>query len=359
MKLELVMRIPERGKEEGLVEYAQRLSELYSRTYSTEIRKHRGQFFTPKQVSVFMVSLFEIHHNTIRFLDPGAGIGILSAAFCERLLSSGKAISLTLDAYENDTNLLPFLKMVLESCKTELEKKGFNVEYNVYEQDYILQNKSYFTKSDLTWMSLKPISYDFILSNPPYYKINVDSPQSIVMSELISGQPNIYTLFMALSASMLDPEGEMVFITPRSFCSGLYYKRFRQWFLSKAEITNIHIFESRKEIFDHDEVLQENIIIKVKKLKNTEKHKKIIISESKNKHFEKISTLETQTEDVIYRKNGDIFIRIPTSPLNLEILHIVDSWPNTLKELGLEISTGPVVSFRVEKYLLPELTENP
>jgi adenine-specific DNA-methyltransferase len=158
---------------------------------------------------------------------------------------------------------------------------------------------------------------------------------------------------------MLNAEGEMVFITPRSFCSGLYYKKFRQWFLRNAQITNIHIFESRKEIFDHDEVLQENIIIKAKKLKISEKPNKIIISESKNKHFNNISKLEVRSEDVIFRKNGDIFIRIPTSLLDIEILHVIDSWPTTLKELGLEISTGPVVSFRAEEYLLPELTEIP
>ncbi len=359
MKLELLMKIPQRSEQEGLVDYAHRLSELYSRTYSPEIRKHRGQFFTPNQVSTFMASLFEIHKDTIRLLDPGAGTGILSAAFCERLLSNNKIVNLTMDVYENDSNLLPFLKMTLESCKIELSKRGYNVDYNIFEHDYILRNKSYFTKSDLVWQNENYSLYDFIISNPPYYKLNVDSPQSTVMTGLISGQPNIYALFMALSASMLKPDGEMVFITPRSFCSGLYYKKFREWFLKNIRITNIHIFESRKEIFDHDEVLQENIIIKAKKLKKIEKHQKVVISESKNKHFDKLSKLEVHAEDVIFRKNGDLFIRIPTSPLDLEILHIVDLWPNTLKELGLEISTGPVVSFRAEESLLPELTETP
>ncbi|MDD5615293.1 MAG: Eco57I restriction-modification methylase domain-containing protein [Candidatus Methanoperedens sp.] len=359
MKLELLMKIPERRIDEGLAAYAQRLSELYSKTYSTEARKHRGQFFTPEQVSAFMVSLFGIPNKTIRLLDPGAGTGILTAAFCERLLNNGKTENLTIDVYENDPNILPFLTMVLESCKSELEYKGLVVEYNIYETDYVLHNKRYFTKSDLMWNGEKPVSYDFIISNPPYYKIDIESPQAIVMNELISGQPNIYALFMALSASMLNADGEMVFITPRSFCSGLYYKKFRQWFLRKAQITNIHIFESRKEIFDQDEVLQENIIIKAKKLKISEKPNKITISESKNKHFTNISKLEVRSEDVIFRKNGDIFIRIPTSPLDIEILHVIDSWPNTLKELGLEISTGPVVSFRAEEYLLPELTEIP
>ena len=356
------MKIPERAKHEGLVEYAERLSESCARTYEAKIRKLKGQFFTPKQVSTYMASLFEIHHNTIRLLDPGAGIGILTAAFCEQLLENDKTlgfVDLTIDAYENDPNLLPLLKKVLESCKTELEEKGHNVQYNIYEQDFILHNEGYFRERDLFWTEEKHSIYDFVISNPPYYKLNKNSPQSTVMMKLISGQPNIYALFMALSTRMLKPEGEMVFITPRSFCSGLYYKKFREWFVGIVKIDNIHSFESRKEIFEKDEVLQENIIIKAKKLEKISKHEKIIISISKNKHFTELRKIKAQRDDVISRRNGEIFIRIPTSHLDVDILHIVDTWPNTLKDLGLQISTGPVVPFRAEQYLLPDLTKKP
>ncbi|MGQ9721324.1 MAG: hypothetical protein ACUVXA_08385 [Candidatus Jordarchaeum sp.] len=48
------MKIPERAKQEGILEYAERLSELYSRIYDAKIRKLKGQFFTPKEVSRFM-----------------------------------------------------------------------------------------------------------------------------------------------------------------------------------------------------------------------------------------------------------------------------------------------------------------
>lgn len=353
------MKIPKRVKQEGLLEYAERLSELYSRTYDATIRKLKGQFFTPKQVSVFMASLFKIRYGTIRLLDPGAGTGILTAAFCERLLNNNRIVNLTVDAYENDPNLLPLLKMVLEACKRELEGMGHKLEYNIYEQDFILHNVGYLGESDLLWPKEKNILYDYVISNPPYYKLNKDSPQSTVMMELISGQPNIYALFMALSTSMAKPEGEMVFITPRSFCSGLYYKMFRKWFQKNVEITNIHIFESRKEIFDTDEVLQENVIIKAKRLQRREKHNKLAISISKNINFSKLREIEVQSSDVICQKNGECFIRIPTSSLDVDILHIVDKWPNTLKDLGMEISTGPVVPFRAERYLLPELIKEP
>ena len=355
----LIHEIPEKVKQEELVQYAESLSDLYARNYDANVRKLKGQFFTPKQVSTYMASLFEIHHDTIRLLDPGAGTGILTAAFCERLLYNNRIVELTVDAYENDPALSPLLRKTLETCKLELEGRGHSVDYHIYKQDFILSNERYFKKPDLFSTRAEDTFYDFVISNPPYYKLNKDSPQSSVMMELISGQPNIYALFMALSASMVKPEGEMVFITPRSFCSGLYYKRFREWFLNNVQITNIHIFESRKEVFDKDEVLQENVIIKAKKRKETNKRGKVIITTSRNKDFDKLGSIAVPSTDVIRHRNGETFIRIPTSSLDVDILHIVDSWPTTLKDLGLEISTGPVVPFRAEEYLLPELTESP
>ena len=358
-RMTLTHEIPERVKQEGLVEYAESLSDLYARTYDAESRKLKGQFFTPTQVSTYMARLFDVHQGTIRLLDPGAGTGVLTAAFCERLLDSDQTINLTIDAYENDRALSQLLMMSLQACKLQLQGRGHDVKYNVCEQDFILHNEGYFNEKDSSGESAERPLYDFVISNPPYYKLNKESPQSTVMMELVSGQPNIYALFMALSARMVKSEGEMVFITPRSFCSGLYYKRFREWFLNNVQITNIHTFESRKEVFAKDKVLQENVIIKAKKRKETSKHDKVIIATSRNKDFDKLESIAVPLTDVIRHRNGETFIQIPTSPLDVDILHIINSWPTTLKDLGLEISTGPVVPFRTEGYLLPELTESP
>ena len=57
----------------------------------------------------------------------------------------------------------------------------------------------------------------------------------------------------------------MVYIMPRSWTSGAYFKRFREYFLTEGKIVHIHLFVSRKNIFDQEGVLQETIIIKVKK----------------------------------------------------------------------------------------------
>jgi len=233
------------------------------------------------------------------------------------------------------------------------------MNYYIFEQDFILSNDTYFAKPDLLAIISKPELYDYVISNPPYYKLNKNSPESNSMVELVSGQPNIYPLFMALAVSMLKQNGQMVFITPRSFCSGLYYKKFRDWFIGHAQITNIHIFESRKEVFDRDDVLQETIIIKAIKKQESQNNRDIFISESKDKSFGQTHQLEIKQSDLLFQRNGDSFIRIPTSANDIRILRVIDKWPNNLKHLGLEISTGPVVPFRAKQYLLSDLKDAP
>lgn len=56
-----------------------------------EQRKKYGQFFTSKEIAVFMSGLFSIteNKNWLTILDPGTGSGILSAALIERLAEGG------------------------------------------------------------------------------------------------------------------------------------------------------------------------------------------------------------------------------------------------------------------------------
>jgi len=341
------MNIIERKMDEGLVEYANKLSGLYSGAFRPKDKKRGGQYFTPKQISTFMAQLFDINKDKIALLDPGAGTGILSAAFCEKLLNRGRPVSLIIEAFENDIEIIPFLRQVLMECKKDLEQNGSKVEFNISAKDFILANEAYLSSPGLfTRMDEK--RYDFIISNPPYFKVGTDSSCSRMMADLICGQPNIYVFFMTMAARMLADEGEMIFITPRSFCSGLYYKNFRKWFLRQIRITRIHIFESRKDIFDEDGVLQENIIIKA--IKNS-KEGKVIITTSKSKDVEMLKKIEVSYSDLISSRNNECFIRIPSNELDLDILRIIDTWPCTLNNLGMEISTGPVVDFRAKEYL--------
>ena len=100
--------------------------------------------------------------------------------------------------------------------------------------------------------------------------------------------------------------------------------------------------------------LQENVIIKASK---NGREGIVTITTSKDKDLNVLGKIEVDYSNIISRKNSESFIRIPTSELDVRILHIIDEWPWTLGKLGMEISTGPVVDFRAKEHLRQDLTK--
>lgn len=340
------------GEKQSLVNYANSLTETYCNENKISQRKKKGQIFTPPKIAHFMANLFSFHKNEFSILDPGAGTGILIAAICDRIIQKKMAgLKITIDVYENDTNVLPYLEMTLKECIRQLNTYHCSIQFRILNEDFILhhakeeRSKEYLVNS----LDLQK-RYDLIISNPPYYKLNKDSPESLALSQFVYGQPNIYAFFMLLSGMLMTQDGQMVFITPRSFCSGLYYSRIRKWFVNNIWIDRLHLFEIRKDVFVNDKVLQENLIFHAfnTKMKISDS---TCISISYNRQFTQYQEFLVPSKDVEFCKGDDCFIRIPISENDLKIIEIIDAWPHTLNDLGFEISTGPVVDFRGVKHL--------
>jgi adenine-specific DNA-methyltransferase len=343
------MEIPQKKENCSLLDYSVELSDCVRRIHSVDQRKEKGQFFTNKKVASFMASLLDLEHDELKLLDPGAGTGILSAAICDRIvLESKNKFKLTIDCYEQDSCVVPYLKCLMTECKNIFENHGHKMDFNIYESNFILDNADYDKKCEKK-------KYDLAVSNPPYYKLRKDSAESLAVDYLKLDSPNIYPLFMLFVAKMLKKNGEMVFIVPRSFCSGLYYKKIRKWLLKNLYFENIHLFQSRRDIFDNNEVLQENIIFKA--IKKLPEERGTIVSSSYNKDFDNFFKIEAMFTDIVFSKNGDNYIRIPTSENDLKIIHIVDSWEYTLEDFGMTVSTGKVVDFRTKENLRDDHSE--
>ena len=159
---------------------------------------------------------------------------------------------------------------------------------------------------------------------------------------------------MAISAELLKLHGELIFIVPRSFASGLYFKKFRTWFFARIRPELIHIFGSRRDAFARDDVLQENIVFKgVKDKRHIKKlNERIVVSSSAGLGDLSKRTLHTVTSSIaLDNRSNAIILRLPTSDADELILKTVDNWPCTLGKLGLKISTGPVVPFRSTEFI--------
>ena len=106
------------------------LTNEYIESMPKKERKKYGQFFTSMETARFMAALYNIDEKKSRVsvLDAGAGSGILSCAFIERLEMIDSIQEIELTCYENDNNVLPLLKQNLEYCK---EKSGKKIDINI------------------------------------------------------------------------------------------------------------------------------------------------------------------------------------------------------------------------------------
>ncbi len=107
---------------------------------------------------------------------------------------------------------------------------------------------------------------------------------------------------------MLEPGGELVAITPRSFCNGPYFRRFRIRLLDMMSLRRIHVFESRKKAFGDDDVLQENVIYHA--IRGEQKPERVIVSSSEGVDFDKASSRSVPYEHVVLPGDRDAFIRL-------------------------------------------------
>jgi adenine-specific DNA-methyltransferase len=186
--------------------------------------------------------------------------------------------------------------------------------------------------------------------NPPYKKIGSDSLARQNLSSAGIETVNLYSGFVALSLDMLKEGGELVAIIPRSFCNGPYYKSFRKFLLDRAAIQSIHLFDSRNQAFADDHVLQENVIIRLKKgaLQGS-----VLISRSTNASFRDLKSELVGFDRIVLPKDKEQFIRIPTAP-EQGSLSGISQYSSTLQDIGVSVSTGPIVDFRMKEHLQME-----
>lgn len=301
-------------------------------------RKRYGQFFTSEKTARYMASLyhFDLSKPEMSILDTGAGTGILSAAVVERLHNLGYKGHVTIACYETDLNVVPVLMENMKFICTQ-----DNVSFLVFPDNYITSQPFDNNRGlDVGYV------YDYVIGNPPYLKMSKQSPEARHMPSVCYGAPNMYFLFWAMALSNLKDDGELVYIVPRSWTSGAYFERFRQYLFSNATIHNIHLFVSRDKVFSEESVLQETIIVRVKK--NTIHPKDICITSCSTADFSDLTSFYVPY-NVVVANNGYIFL--PTNNQEVDVLSRINGFTNTLQTVNATMHTGLVVDFRTRDLL--------
>lgn len=324
-------------------DYADRLGMIYASGVSAEHKKSRGQFFTPTPIARLMASYSTSRGASVSILDPGCGTAILTSALAEHLAKNKSLRELHLTAYETDVNLISFSERSLAYLKQWLSDRGIVLSYILCVDDFVLQHSKKNSESGL---------FDIIISNPPYFKLTKDDERAQAAKNVASGQSNIYSAFMAIAAQQLRNRGEIIFITPRSFASGNYFKSFREYFFSTVDIENIHLFVSRKDTFGRDSVLQETVIMKGRKCKgNAHKHKIALSSSHGVKDIEKPSIKIYEASELIDFNTKEKMLHLPTTAEEERVIRLFKSWDGSLQKYNIQVSTGPVVAFRSQQFI--------
>lgn len=297
-----------------------------------------GQFFTPVRAASLIASMPKLPRTgQIRVLDPGAGSGVLSAALIDRALREGPDAALHVVAVEYDQAVIGYLKETLDAC---VSAGNGRVSYEIVEGDFIVKSTGLDADSRLS-------DFDIVIQNPPYAKLAASSALRAAVRGVGADAPNLYAAFLALGALALKPGGQIVAITPRSFCNGPYFGAFRSFLLDRIALDRIHVFESRSTVFADTGVLQENVIFSG--TRNGPRNR-VVLSTS-NGHEDDGSRRHVPYTDVVHRGDPNRFIRLAVNDEDTETAEQMLALPSTLAALRVEASTGRVVDFRSRECL--------
>jgi len=319
----------------------------FNRTTSRSDRSEIGQFLTPVATARFMSSMFESGPPEMMILDPGAGAGVLFATYVETLISQeNRPLSIKVVAYETDSTIMPYLEDTLKRCQSLCISNGIEFHGTIKREDFVT---AAIAETRESLFVVPGERFTHVILNPPYKKINSQTAMSRMLYSSHIEVVNLYAAFVWLSMLLLKPGGQMVAITPRSFCNGPYFKKFRVSFLRMMSLKLIHIFESRTKAFGDDNVLQENIIYHA--FRGLQKSKSTIISTSDGLDFDKARTISVPYERVVHPSDRDMFIHLDIDSTDASPIERMKCLSASLNKLGLSVSTGRVVDFRAREHL--------
>ncbi|MDQ3629829.1 MAG: Eco57I restriction-modification methylase domain-containing protein [Actinomycetota bacterium] len=312
--------------------------------------KHRaslGQFFTPTAAAGFLAGLIELpERGTFRLLDPGAGVGSLSAAVVARVVAERPGVRLQITAFEVDEPLIRHLTASLEECVEVAASHGASVTFEVRHASFV----EYATG----WLFEQPQQFDAVIANPPYRKVNTSAPERIAAESRGLRASNLYTIFAGLSADLLTEGGQLSIIVPRSWANGPYHEPFRRYLFARCSLDLLHVYETRGKVFADSEVLQENVVMRAVRGRQVDT---VTLSTSAGGDDPGVER-RVPVEEVLRPDDPHLFVRIPLDARATRVAEQIAALPATLAVLDIQVSTGRVVDFRARPSLRDEPSDD-
>lgn len=326
-----------------LLERAEERRVRVAATLDPSVRARRGQFFTPMRAAELIAAMPCLPTSgRLRILDPGAGVGSLTAAIMARVVREAPQLDVEVIAVEVDDSVCAALEETLTDCASAAVTHGVQFAWTALPANLTEAGTGLARDKD-------PLAgpFDLVIMNPPYRKLGQRSSERLALLAEGVDCSNLYTAFLAIGTNVLKAGGQLVAITPRSFANGPYFDAFRRFFLDRMTMDRIHVFESRSTIFADSDVLQENIIFSATR---AGERGEVILSVS-NHHSDEPSCRKMPYASVIEPGDPHQFIRILSDDSGTAASDVFAELPSTLAGIDIQVSTGKVVDFRAKDYL--------
>ncbi|MEE8575726.1 MAG: N-6 DNA methylase, partial [candidate division Zixibacteria bacterium] len=170
------------------------LTEKYLNETNLAHRKALGQYFTPKDLRLHLLSKLP-QTKAPRILDPACGSG-------EFLISAGDYFGeCTLHGWEIDPKLVRLSRRAVQNA-------------SIKRTDSLREESRQL--------------FDFVIGNPPYFEFRPDQTQREKYRDVIAGRANIFSMFVKLGLDALKPGGYLAYVIPPSMNNGAYFARLRE-----------------------------------------------------------------------------------------------------------------------------------
>lgn len=274
-----------------------------------------GQYYTPKLIVKSILDSLEIDYKNLekfKILDPTCGGG----AFFLGILDECKQANVSKDKTIEIVNK-SFYGCDLNPNAVFLTKLCIIIHLNYLYEDFSFSNDlrklsfdDHFTQGNTLLKSYEE-KFDFIIGNPPYFKIKKSEKIQIMYKSYLYGQGNVYALFLVWSLWNINTTGKVSFIIPQSIKNGKYFCRIREE-LIKHNILFINYIDSNKKNLIFNDVEQAVFILGYEKICNKNNNVKLSFSD-----FGEQSSYIQYLQNEIFDNNGFL---TPCSSIELKLL---------------------------------------
>lgn len=136
------------------------------------------------------------------------------------------------------------INTIISACQKAFPEVPIDVELNptVFEH-----TQKVFHSIHANFTKWSKNGYDLIVGNPPYFVCSKDDVPS-VYREYMVGRPNMFGVFILHALTLLNPNGILAFVIPKSFMNSAYYAKIREHILRTCRILDIMVFDQAEFI---------------------------------------------------------------------------------------------------------------